>query len=162
MNLCCLYLRMLSPNIEVSFFFVFVSITKPCCRWHIAGEIIKCNGHILVTGTGGSCDIGDALGRHNYCTKSNVVKVGNMEANGELPVSRSCTHLTHGALCMTTNSRKDAALIIESIWRKWDIVNDRPLPEGVERVFDTHDEKSEVVWKKTGSPYYSSMSNSSA
>jgi hypothetical protein len=60
-----------------------------------------------------------------------------------------------------TNLRKTAGPIIASIWRKWDIVNDRPLPEGVERVWSEHGGKSEVIWKKTGSSYYTSTSNSS-
>jgi hypothetical protein len=51
--------------------------------------------------------------------------------------------------------------VIESIGRKWDIENDRPFPEGVERVFVPHGAMSEVVWKKTGSPYHTSVSNSS-
>ena len=54
-----------------------------------------------------------------------------------------------------------AAGVIESIGRKWDIENDRPFPEGVERVWSEPSKRSDVVWKKTGSPYYTSQSNSS-
>jgi hypothetical protein len=61
---------------------------------------------------------------------------------------------------MRTNSMKAAESIIASIWRKWDIANGRPLPEGVERFWREHDMKSEVVWKKSGKPYYT-MSDSS-
>ena len=51
--------------------------------------------------------------------------------------------------------KKDAAQIIESIWREWDILNDRPLPEGVERVWSwSRGGLSQVVWKETRSPYY--------
>jgi hypothetical protein len=69
------------------------------------------------------------------------------------------SRMTHSRI--KTNSRKAAGTMLASIWRKWDIVNDRPLPEGVERIWREHDRKSEVVWKKNGSPYYASVSNSS-
>jgi len=153
---------------------------NPCCRWHITCKIAESNGHIFVTCTAGSCDIDSALSGHNSCTLSNLVKGRNVEANRDVRVSQLCTRLPHSTLCIKTNSRKAAAQIIASIWRKWDIVNARPLPEGVERVWSEeivndsplpggvervwieHGDNSEVVWKKTGSPYYTSTSNSSA
>jgi hypothetical protein len=85
-----------------------------------------------------------------------------VEDIGGFAVSQLCTCFSHSTLCITSNSRKDAAPIMESIWRKWDIVRDRPLQEGVERVWSEHGEKSEVVWKKTGIPYYITTSNLSA
>jgi hypothetical protein len=62
-----------------------------------------------------------------------------------------------------TNSKQDAWRIIESIWRKWDIVNDCPLPEGVERVsgYGQWGRESMVVWKKTGTQYYTVAETSS-
>ena len=82
-----------------------------------------------------------------------------MVANGDPPLSQPCTRLSHSTLFIGTNPTKAARLIIASICRKWDIVNDRPLPEGVERVFGEYGRKSEVIWKKTGSPYYTIVLN---
>ena len=77
-------------------------------------------------------------------------------------------HLSHNdvrasrvALCTVINPKKATGPIIASIWRKWDIVNNCPLPDGVERVWSERDSKSEVVWKKTGNPYYIFVSKSS-
>jgi hypothetical protein len=163
MNLSYRYLGMSSRNIKVSFSVMLVSIMKLCCRWHIACEIGESDGHTLVACTAGSCDSGGAHRGHTYCTQYSLVEGIYVEANGDFPVSPLCMRLSHSTLCITTNSIKDAAQIIASIWRKWDIVNDRPLPEGVERVWSEHGgRKSEVVWKKTGRPYYTSTSNSSA
>ena len=87
-----------------------------------------------------------------------------MEANGGyggFTVSQWSTWFPHSTLCIRANSTKAAAQIIESIWRKWDIVADRPLPEGVERIWNKHSKKSDVVWKRGGISYYIPMSNPS-
>jgi hypothetical protein len=157
MNLSYHYPRMPSHNIEVSFSVVLVLIMNACYRWHIACEIDESHDHILVTCTPGSCDVCGALRRHNDRTKSSPVKGKYLGENGDVPVSQCCTRLSSSPRCKGTNPRKDAAQIIASIWRKWDIVNDRPLPEGVERVWREHEMKSEVVWKKPERPYYTSM-----
>jgi hypothetical protein len=137
---------------------MLVSMIKADYRWDIACEIVESNGHTLATCTSGSCDTGGTHCGHTY---SNHARESCVEANGIFSIPQSCTRLPYSTLCKRTNSRKDAAQIIESIWRKWDIVNDRPLPEGVERVWRRGSD-SATVWKKTGSPYYASVSNSSA
>jgi hypothetical protein len=162
MNLSCLYLRMSSRNIKVSSSVMSVSIMKPCSRWRVACEIVESDGHTLVACTAGRCAIDGAYRGHSYCKKSNLVKGIQVEVNGGFGVSQECTCLSHSTLCITTNSRKATASILESIWQKWDIVDDGPLPEGVERVFPPYGHRSEVVWKKTREPYYTSTSNSSA
>jgi hypothetical protein len=75
----------------------------------------------------------------------NIVRVSN--------VSDSVRKLTE---------EKAAAGIIESIWRKWDIDNDRPLPDGVERVWNELNRKHDVVWSKSETLYYAPRSASSS
>ncbi|KIM20811.1 hypothetical protein M408DRAFT_30078 [Serendipita vermifera MAFF 305830] len=59
---------------------------------------------------------------------------------------RTSRYLTH---------RKDAANIIKSIWRKWDIMNDSALPDGVERNWDKEKARSSLIWAKTRESYSS-------
>lgn len=50
---------------------------------------------------------------------------------------------------------QSAANLLRDIWRKWDYINDRPFPEGVERVYKRrhNGDISVPVWKNTGSRY---------
>jgi hypothetical protein len=141
MNLSYCYLWMSSCNSEVGFSVMLVSIIKAYYRWRIAWEIVESNGHTLATCTSGICDIDDAHCGHTY---PNHARQSCVEANGDFPIPQSCTRLPHSTLCKGTNPRKAAGPIMESIWRKWDIVDDRPFPEGVERVWSKHDWRSEI------------------
>ncbi|KIM20813.1 hypothetical protein M408DRAFT_30080 [Serendipita vermifera MAFF 305830] len=52
--------------------------------------------------------------------------------------------------------RWDSRNIIRSIWRKWDIANDSPLPDGVVRAWGRGSRIShpaKLLWKKTWEPY---------
>jgi hypothetical protein len=162
MNLSCRYLRMSSLDFEVGFSTVVVSIIKACYRWHIACGIVQCNGHTRAARTARGGGIGRAT-REQICSYSNNFKASIMDiymgANGSFAFSQWGTHLPHTRLRTRTNARKAAAQIIESIWRKWDIVNDRPFPEGVERVWPEGGRKSEVVWSRNRRPYYSTIPN---
>jgi hypothetical protein len=65
-------------------------------------------------------------------------------------LSHNNVRISHkrGSLQKLTKKKKAAAGIIESIWRKWDVENDRPLPDGVERVWNELEWESEVVRSK--------------
>lgn len=58
----------------------------------------------------------------------------------------------HEVVLYLTHAR-NALPILEDIWRKWDCVKGCPLPEGVERVWQSRSMTSKVRWKKTGDEY---------
>lgn len=45
------------------------------------------------------------------------------------------------------------AVIVDDLWRKWDVDEDCPFPSGVNRVWGRDFRRSKVVWKKTGEEY---------
>lgn len=66
---------------------------------------------------------------------------------GNDPVSEISYDFTH---------REDAENIVRCIWRKWDIAENCPLPEGVERAWGRGSKLSDpakIIWIKTGEPY---------
>jgi len=78
-------------------------------------------------------------------------------------LSHNIVRISHISDCVhELTQEKGAARVIKSIWSKWDIENDCPLPEDVERVWREGGANSGVVWKKCGSLYYTSMSKLSA